>query len=600
MKIFCVRKSGRVALAFLLSALLVLTLFTPAAAYAEEAAGDTATPTEEVSGPATSEEGTPDEIDGPSVGEGLTALGVQTLAVEGDYTYTVSGGNATITAYAGTELNLVIPASLGGYPVTRLGDYAFANNTAIGSVRMQQPDYVTSIGTGAFSGCTNLYSISIPSGVSIIESYTFQGCTRMEYLGLLDNVTTIRSYAVSGCTALRGISIGGSITSIGTFAFAYCTSLQYIVVDYTNPNYSSDGTALYNKNKTVLLEYPAGKAGAYTIPNTVTSIGEGAFAGSASLTGITIPASVTSIGIRAFVDCTSLTSVTIPSGLTTIADYAFLNCSSLAKVYIPKSVTSIGVNGTFSGCTPLRIYCNSGSVAYTYAVSKSIPYTLIPNTTITLNPNGGTVSPNTIAVASGTPNAKLPTPTRTGHSFDGWFTAASGGTQYTDPYLYSLTSNTTLYAHWTPKEYTLFYNVNGGDTLSPSYKYVTYGQPYGTLATPTRTGYSFDGWYTAPTGGTLVTAATVHNFAGTATIYAHWSTASYTLTYNANGGNALSPSSKTVYYGAAYGTLPTPTRTGYDFAGWYTAASGGTQVTSTTVHLTYGNVTIYAHWTGKA
>ena len=157
----------------------------------------------------------------------------------------------------------------------------------------------------------------------------------------------------------------------------------------------------------------------------------------------------------------------------------------------------------------------------------------------------------------------------------------------------------------TPKYYTLTYNANGG-SVSPASKSLMNGVPYGTLPTPTRSGYTFDGWYTKASGGTKVSSSTKIN--GNTTIYAHWTKNGgsgtnptnptyYTLTYNPNGGT-VNPTSKTIAKGTAYGTLPTPTRAGYTFNGWYTKASGGTKVSAST--KISGNTTIYAHWTKVA
>ena len=144
--------------------------------------------------------------------------------------------------------------------------------------------------------------------------------------------------------------------------------------------------------------------------------------------------------------------------------------------------------------------------------------------------------------------------------------------------------------------YTLTYNPNGG-VVSPTSAKIYYSEPYGTLPKPTRTGYTFANWWTAASGGTQVTTNTKMGAANT-TIYAHWTINSYTLTYDVNGdGGTVSPTSNSINYGAAY-ILPTPTRTGYDFNGWWTAASDGTQVTTST-KMGAANTTIYAHWIEK-
>ena len=154
-------------------------------------------------------------------------------------------------------------------------------------------------------------------------------------------------------------------------------------------------------------------------------------------------------------------------------------------------------------------------------------------------------------------------------------------------------------AKWVPKRVSVGFDVNGGELTSGLVKFVTYGSAYGTLPTPTRTDYTFDGWYTAASGGTLVTDSTVVTATDNHTLYAHWTEVpeTMTVTFEANGGT-VSPASKSVTSGSAYGTLPTPTRTGYTFDGWYTAAMGGSQVTAASVVAVRFDHTLYAHWTG--
>ena len=141
--------------------------------------------------------------------------------------------------------------------------------------------------------------------------------------------------------------------------------------------------------------------------------------------------------------------------------------------------------------------------------------------------------------------------------------------------------------------YTLTYDANGG-SVSPTSATRASNATLGTLPTPSRSGYSFAGWFTAASGGTQVSSSTIMGN-GNRTIYAHWNLNYYTLYFNANGGS-VSPTSRSVGYGQAYGTLPTPSWTGRTFQGWYTAASGGSQVSSGTT-MGAGNATIYAHWT---
>ena len=215
--------------------------------------------------------------------------------------------------------------------VTSIGRFAFSNCTSLTSVTI--PDSVTSIGEYAFYYCKSLTSMTIPDSVTSISSSTFASCTSLTSVTIPHSVTSIGEYAFYDCKSLTSVTIPGSVTSIGLYAFASCTSLTGIWVAEGNSHYANDASGvLFNKDKTTLVQCP-GAFAAYTIPDSVTSIGEWAFYWCTSLTSVTIPDSVTSIGDNTFDHCTSLTSVTIPDGVTSIGWRAFSNCTSLTDVY---------------------------------------------------------------------------------------------------------------------------------------------------------------------------------------------------------------------------------------------------------------------------
>ena len=169
-------------------------------------------------------------------------------------------------------------------------------------------------------------------------------------------VLSIVENAFGDCTSLASVTIPASVTSIGIFAFVGCTSLTNIAVSASNPDYSSTNGVLFNQAQTTLIQFHVGLGGSYTIPASVTTIGEFAFYDCPSLTNVTIPASVTAIDDYAFQICSGLTSVTIPNSVTSIGISTFQGCFGLTSVTIPASVTSIGTGAfdeVFDDCTSL-------------------------------------------------------------------------------------------------------------------------------------------------------------------------------------------------------------------------------------------------------
>ena len=218
---------------------------------------------------------------------------------------------------------------------------------------------------------------------------------------------------------------------------------------------------------------------------------------------------------------------------------------------------------------------------------------------ITYHFNGGTASGSyTTTYTVENKTIVIPTPTYgKQYRFEAWYINTALTQGFTNDLLTN-PRNVHLYAKWIDLTCVVTLNPNGG-TISSTSATVYKDSAYGMLPEPARTGHKFEGWFTATTGGVRIYETTPVTASGNHTLYAQWSKNQYTITFNANGGS-VSKSSTDVYYGDRYGEgsggWPTPTRTNYAFAGWYTAASGGTKVDKTTVMNKENAHTLYAQW----
>jgi hypothetical protein len=311
--------------------------------------------------------------------------------------------------------SITIPAS-----VTSIGETAFRGSGLTG---ITIPDTVQSIHVSAFQDCTDLASATLPDNgfITAIPSCLFYNCASLTSVTIPAGITSIGNYAFSE-TGLASLEIPSAISTIEEGAFSYCPSLASITVDASNTHFTSVGGVLYTADQSMLVCYPSGKSGAFSIPSGVTEIGPGAFEGCTGLTGVTIPDSVSDIDDNAFLEC-GLTSVTLPAGVNQVGEAAFGDCINLTRAVIFNNTLSIGDDAfSYTGLESDGIYGHAGSAAATYAVGNSIPFKLL----LALSPSpasleiftGGriTITPNVAGGAWSFPGALL---SRSGNRFTG-------------------------------------------------------------------------------------------------------------------------------------------------------------------------------------
>ncbi len=289
-----------------------------------------------------------------------------------EYFYTDDGflyriepnGSYLLRAYIGHEKTVKLPATVNGKT------YSIGQFRSPSPIHVVLPDGMKKVDSGAFEGCRNLLSVSIPNSVTEIDANAFAG-TGLQSVTIPDGVTRIQNNAFSSCEDLVTVSIPDSVSDIGSYAFSDCSSLMelYIpnsVVGVTPSAFScntnvifEDGNErfqyrdgiIYNAEMTGIVYVNKTLTGTVVLPETLTWIDDQTFEGCTGLTEVVIPESVHGIGMRAFAGCTNLKRIEL-MGCNTIGNSAFAGCSSLVEVVLSDGLQSIRSNA-FEDCAAL-------------------------------------------------------------------------------------------------------------------------------------------------------------------------------------------------------------------------------------------------------
>ena len=534
-----------------------------------------------------------------------------------------------------------------GSQLKTIEKYAFDGDSNLKSVNI--PGKVTSIGEAAFRDCSSLTSIELPSGLKSIDNYTFQG-TGLISIEIPASVTQI-GYGAFWKSTLKSITIPDTVESIAGAAFEDCSQLEQAKLP-ENTTYKRIEDNTFNN---------CGKLKSIKIPDTVTFIGSSAFYNCAELKSIEIDPqksrSTLSIGNNTFNGCTSLNleNLEFPKADSmegfTIGENAFLNVPTiedstkvvkipLYKNYYDRNINSTGndvlknakylckVEYLFNGVSIENIiphedvwlnekatkptqpgyentiwYTNQTcTTPYNFDAKVTEDIKLYSKTSYTVtfvNPTGPNTTETTVSVKEGAQVARPnPDPTATGYTFGGWYADAAFKTEF--DFNKAINENTTVYAHWTAKKYTITKDNNGSTTTEehPYQSDVTITAP----AANSNPGHTFTGWkVTEPAGlDTKTNEDKSLSFvmpAGNVKLEAQWDRNSYKVTFVDNEHGNKIADQQVEYNGHATEPTPAPTAKNFKFEGWF--KDGATTPFDFNTNAVTSDTTLTAKWTEK-
>ena len=476
-----------------------------------------------------------------------------------------------------------------GSGLVAIGKSAFSYCDMLGGIEL--PEGVVTIGASAFANCSWAATLTIPDGVLDIGDAAFYNCSSLESVTVPESVTSLGINAFHSCTKLSTVSLPTELTDIGYQAFGNCTSLTDVTLA-TQAAVDSFKTiftlhlvkkvTIGSGVKTIPDAMCYDPESSFTpalekikLSDTVEVIGEGAFYGCADLEGVDLPEGLVTVkrmafcgtgieyisvpvslktveeyafagstslqsvlfadGVKAIPSsmlsgCTGISSIMLPSSVTSIGARSFSGCSGLSQINIPAGVDAIGM-GAFTDCPLSLVHVAARDTARVKAmlVASGLEQSFVDGITffeedppfwfISFDPNGGVASSSLYEIPPFVALGELPTAVRTGgYDFLGWFTEPSGGEQITDET--PATADVTYYAHWRLKTWTVAFEAgDGASSVSPVV--LDHGHnlaELGELPEPKRDGYEFRGWFNGDGEAIDAFAAVTAN----ATYYARW------------------------------------------------------------------------------
>ncbi len=517
--------------------------------------------------------------------EGFTAPSTQTVTIAAD------GSTVVEYFYLRNSYTLTLTKGANVATISATGTYVTANTenyiVKYGATVTLSATTSTGYSFSSWSGYTVTdNSFTMPAeNVSITANATTNTSTAYSVEYYLENLAD-SNYAKDTSKTIETTGTTGAEININTYK-TEITGFEFDHFNQTSATINDDGN-------TIVKLYYTRKTSSLTL-----TTGTGIASVSASGTGVTSATSGYIVKYGATVNL----SATASTGYTFNNNFTSSNVTISSNSYTHNTTENVTITATATA----KVY----ELSYTLQLSSET------------YDESATVSPSSKNIEYNTAIGELPTPTRNGYTFVGWYKEGTFETEVTSEtilndsniHLTHLASLATIYAKWSPKTYSLTYNTNGGNDITTITKTYNTAFTLSDLPTPTRDGYTFVGWYgdssftTKIEADDLFTNTTANTENTTATIYAKWTANTYTITFSGNATDdtiSISSTSANATYDSQIGTLPTATRTGYEFDGWFIETSGTTQITATTelnstnfatIDHTNKTLTVYAKWT---